>query len=173
LVIRDGDIVFRTKEQQFSFNFPYQLGSSSRATANDAEVAVVELEEGDIIVMGTDGLFDNLFDFEIVQHINRALGKEDPQRPRSLSNCPLTDPSTPTKSESPNMAELLAKKAFDKARSPHCKTPFSKHAKEHGYLYPGGKMDDITVLVAQVVDGSCKLPKTPSREQLTASLGDK
>jgi hypothetical protein len=31
------------------------------------------------------------------------------------------------------------------------RTPFSEHARQHGVLHSGGKMDDITVVCAWVV----------------------
>lgn len=51
--------------QQHSFNCPYQAGSPKLLpncnTADDAEVYELGLQAGDIIVMATDGVFDNLF----------------------------------------------------------------------------------------------------------------
>ena len=35
MIIRNGESVFRSHEQQYSFNFPYQLGTSSKTTPND------------------------------------------------------------------------------------------------------------------------------------------
>lgn len=37
-VIRHNDYIFRSEEQQHSFNFPYQLGTSSPDRPNDAQV---------------------------------------------------------------------------------------------------------------------------------------
>lgn len=81
LVIRHNDYIFRSEEQQHSFNFPYQLGTSSPDRPKDAQVSnpcmgdqlanilqsfTVAVEKGDIVIMGSDGLFDNLFDKEIL-----------------------------------------------------------------------------------------------------------
>lgn len=67
LVVRDRKYVFRAREKQHYFNAPYQLAAvppASRSitdTAKDAARERVPVEEGDVIVMGTDGLFDNQF----------------------------------------------------------------------------------------------------------------
>lgn len=37
-VIRHNDYIFRSEEQQHSFNFPYQLGATSPDRPNDAQV---------------------------------------------------------------------------------------------------------------------------------------
>lgn len=43
------------------FNFPLQLGTNSRdEPMKDAEYYEVQVEEGDIVVMCSDGLSDNL-----------------------------------------------------------------------------------------------------------------
>ena len=55
--------------QQHSFNCPYQAGSPrlhpNSNTANDAEVYELDLQEGDLVVMATDGVFDNLWDRDL------------------------------------------------------------------------------------------------------------
>ncbi|XP_038705620.1 probable protein phosphatase 2C 26 isoform X2 [Tripterygium wilfordii] len=69
-VIRKGQIIFSTSPQEHYFDCPYQLSSEMAGqTYLDAVVSGMELMEGDIIVMGSDGLFDNVFDHEIVSTI--------------------------------------------------------------------------------------------------------
>jgi protein phosphatase PTC7 len=67
MVIRDGRMVLRTVEQTHAFNFPRQLGTGSQDTPADADRLSIPVLPGDIIVLGTDGLFDNMFDDEILQ----------------------------------------------------------------------------------------------------------
>lgn len=124
MVIRNGNIVYRSKEQQFSFNFPYQLGATTRATPRHADIYDFELLEGDIILLATDGLYDNLFPEDILSII--------------LKN-PLS-----------SVADELARKAFDVSKSTTAETPFSVNSIINGCNYPGGKMDDISIIVAQV-----------------------
>ncbi len=66
MIIRREKILFRTKEQQHIFNFPVQLGTGHTTTPKDSDSLTLPLEEGDIILLATDGLFDNLFDHQIL-----------------------------------------------------------------------------------------------------------
>ncbi|KAG0051768.1 hypothetical protein BGZ83_003332 [Gryganskiella cystojenkinii] len=72
-IIRRNEFIFRTEEQQHSFNYPYQLGTGSTDSPTDAQVFTVKVESGDIIVMGTDGIFDNLFDEDILEEVVRCV----------------------------------------------------------------------------------------------------
>ena len=46
-----------------------QLGVSSKDTPDNADYSCLNVEDGDIIVLGTDGLWDNLYQTEITNHI--------------------------------------------------------------------------------------------------------
>jgi len=76
-IIRRNEFIFRTEEQQHSFNYPYQLGTGSTDSPTDAQVFTVKVESGDIIVMGTDGIFDNLFDEDILEEVVRCVNGSD------------------------------------------------------------------------------------------------
>jgi len=128
MVIRGLDIVYRTKEQQHSFNFPYQIGTGSADKPQHAQRITVEVQPDDLIILGTDGLWDNLFDEDIIEVV---------------ANAP-SDPAT--------IAQLIARQAHIVANDKDIISPFSKSARSNGYpLATGGKLDDITVLVARVV----------------------
>jgi protein phosphatase PTC7 len=55
--------------QQHSFNCPFQLASQKRYpeanSPDDADVYEVSLLPGDILVLGSDGLFDNMWDSQL------------------------------------------------------------------------------------------------------------
>ncbi|OAY66805.1 putative protein phosphatase 2C 26, partial [Ananas comosus] len=71
-ILRKGQVVFSTAPQEHFFDCPYQLSSELIGqTYRDATLCSVELTEGDTIVMGSDGLFDNVFDHEIVSVISK------------------------------------------------------------------------------------------------------
>lgn len=125
LVIRDGEVIFRTKEQQHAFNFPYQLGTQSTNKPCHADIINFPLEGDEIVVMGTDGLLDNLFNEQI------ASMTRETKEIQILAN---------------NIALEAHKIAGDKTAS----TPFSVGAQKVGFNYQGGKMDDITVVVINV-----------------------
>ncbi|CAG8574896.1 2354_t:CDS:2, partial [Racocetra fulgida] len=68
-VIRHNSFIFRNEEQQHSFNYPFQLGSASNDTPKDSQTFTVKIQCGDIVVMGSDGIFDNLLDEDILDEI--------------------------------------------------------------------------------------------------------
>ncbi|KNA13092.1 hypothetical protein SOVF_119950 [Spinacia oleracea] len=138
-LIRKGQIMFSTCPQEHYFDCPYQLSSeTSGQTFLDAMVSSVKLEEGDIVVMGSDGLFDNVFDREIVSTIG--------------SNRDVTE-----------AAKALARLARDHSMDSSFDSPYSSEARTKGNDVPdwkkmlgmkltGGKLDDITVVVGEVVN---------------------
>ncbi|EFA76898.1 protein phosphatase 2C-related protein [Heterostelium album PN500] len=129
LVIRRNEVHFRTREQQHAFNMPFQLGTQSIDRPIHSITSAFEVEEGDIIVLGTDGVFDNLFDDEI---------------------CRIT---CKHRSEPQMIARMIAKRAYEVGNSTTIFTPFAKNAGLNGYIYSGGKLDDITVIVGVVAKG--------------------
>jgi protein phosphatase PTC7 len=129
MVVRGNQVPFRSKEQTHEFNFPYQLGSKGRGeaeTPRDAKTGAVPLQKGDVIVVGTDGLFDNLYDTEIVEIVRRG----------ELASAV-------------DLARELAQRAHNVADNKTADTPFAAAASKEGLNWPGGKMDDISVIVAK------------------------
>ncbi|KAK9706681.1 hypothetical protein RND81_07G144300 [Saponaria officinalis] len=143
-VIRKGQVMFSTCPQEHYFDCPYQLSSeASTQTYLDAVVTTVKLVEGDILVMGSDGLFDNVYDREVVSTIT-------------------------THRDVTEAAKALARLARDHSTDFSFDSPYSSEARTKGIDEPdwkkllgmkltGGKVDDITVVVGAVV-------KTPSYE---------
>lgn len=60
MVIRGSEIVFRTKEQQHSFNFPYQLGTGSADFPSHAVSVTVNIQPGDLVIIGTVSITPSL-----------------------------------------------------------------------------------------------------------------
>ncbi|ONK76298.1 uncharacterized protein A4U43_C03F26140 [Asparagus officinalis] len=130
IVVREGCNLFRSPVQQHDFNFPYQLESGNGSDLpSAAQVFTIPIASGDIIVAGTDGLFDNLYSNEVtavvVHGIRARLG------PHVTAQ---------------KIAALARQRAQDKNRQ----TPFSTTAQNAGYRYYGGKLDDITVIVSYI-----------------------
>jgi protein phosphatase PTC7 len=151
LIIRNHTPLYRSRENTHYFNAPYQLsivppeldrGNNIKNTPADADQDSYQLEHGDFVVLGTDGLFDNLFNEEIISTIDLA-----PPPNLDVANC--TDNSV-IRMKIQNMASELVKKSKQVANDKTKMTPFSKAAQEHGYRYSGGKIDDITVVVLYV-----------------------
>ncbi|AES69552.1 putative protein-serine/threonine phosphatase [Medicago truncatula] len=137
-VIRNGQVIFSTSPQEHYFDCPYQLSSERVGqTYLDAMVSNVELMEGDTIVMGSDGLFDNVFDHEIALTV---ANKEVSEAAKALANL-ANSHSMDSNFDSPYSLEARAK-GFE--------APWWK--KVLGMKLTGGKLDDITVVVGQVVN---------------------
>ena len=74
-VLRQGREIYRTREQLHSFNFPFQLGMGCRSRPEDSDTAFISIEPSDIVIVASDGLFDNLWDVDIFQMIDYELKK--------------------------------------------------------------------------------------------------
>lgn len=130
MVVREGHTVFRSPVQQHDFNFTYQLESGSNGDLpSSGQVFTVAVAPGDVIIAGTDGLFDNLYNNEITAIVVQAVRAG-------------TDPQVTAQ----KIAALARQRAQDKNRQ----TPFSTAAQDAGFRYYGGKLDDITVVVSYV-----------------------
>jgi len=67
---------FRTKEQTHSFNFPHQVGTGGDDPAG-ADTQDHTVLDKDIIVIASDGLFDNLYDFRIIELVKPFIRDRD------------------------------------------------------------------------------------------------
>lgn len=131
LVIRNGKVVARTREVSHYFDCPFQLSSESPDKPRDGSKLNIELVRGDTIVMGSDGVFDNLTDSEIVDLV--------------------------TKTKPHGKPSALAKKISDQSRkvslNGKAPTPYAKEAKRNGdpdfVSGLGGKVDDVSCVVVR------------------------
>jgi len=128
---------YKSKEQQHEFNFPFQLGEGSRDKPSHADKITVDIKAGDIITVGTDGLFDNLYDWQIANLLNKHLPSSPILR---MEDIPPE-----------NVADIIAKSAQDIGKSKSVKSPFAEHAEQYNWNYQGGKLDDITVILSYAV----------------------
>jgi len=74
IIIRDGQVDRSRQVTIHSFNFPFQLGEGSPDQPENGIVGSFALKPEDIIIMATDGLWDNLFEEQIVE---LAVGESD------------------------------------------------------------------------------------------------
>jgi len=140
VIIRNKKVIYSSGTQQAKFNFPYQLSSHGNFKPSQATIDKIELENGDLIVSGSDGFWDNVFEEEIVEFLEN--GTVD----LSMSSWDLTD-----------FLDLVSKRSDDEK---YC-SPFCKNAREvAGKHWLGGKVDDTTLGVSRVefldVDESVK-----------------
>ncbi|GAX77229.1 hypothetical protein CEUSTIGMA_g4675.t1 [Chlamydomonas eustigma] len=164
-VIREGAVVFATRQQEHQFNMPFQLASfevlPDTDAAKDAEKYSFQLMDGDVVIAGSDGLFDNLWDEQVSAQVNAFVAG---MRSEGLSR--------PNPAAAQSLAQSLAAAAHSAARDPTSRTPWSIESAAAASqdstaagggglglmtsfisrMFPkgGGKMDDVTVVVAFV-----------------------
>jgi len=145
MVLRSGtgkgtgaELLYRSEQQEHEFGRPFQLGHHEAADSHtSAEEWSTTVREGDIIVAGSDGLFDNVEEITIFEQAidvmqNKAKGK---------------DLATVAKLISTSITEL----AFNTSLNKSVVTPYSRGASEaFDMVYSGGKKDDICVVVGVV-----------------------
>ncbi|KAK9989139.1 hypothetical protein SO802_029378 [Lithocarpus litseifolius] len=129
IAIRNGAVFNRSSAMVHGFNFPLQIERDDDPT-EFIEGYKIDLDEGDVIVTATDGLFDNLYEKEIASAVSNSL--QASLKPQDI-------------------AEYLAMRAQEVGRSACVRTPFADAAHAAGYVgYTGGKLDDVTVIVSFV-----------------------
>jgi protein phosphatase PTC7 len=129
LVYRNGKVAAKTKEILHYFDCPYQLAEDSPDRAKDATKLTFQLQPGDIVVAGSDGIFDNLTPDDIWEQISSV----------------------------PDRAGMMAGKVINRSRAvsldTEAPTPYAKQAKKQRYeKYKsgvGGKVDDISCVVVR------------------------
>jgi protein phosphatase PTC7 len=137
MVARDGSVVYATPSQQHEFNLPYQLGWIKVYPEGDkpsaSERAEVQVQAGDVLVMGSDGLWDNVPAREVAELCTKHDGDAE------------------------QAAEAIATLAFGYSCDPQYDSPFTQEARKAAEgraewadrkNLVGGKMDDIAVVVA-------------------------
>jgi len=134
IIVREGCTIFQSPVQQHGFNFPYQLASGSEGDQPSCgQVFTIAIVPGDVIVAGTDGLFDNLFSKEIDAVVGDGMR---------------------TGSEPQVIAQKIAALARQRALDRYGQTPFSSAAQDAGFRYFGGKLDDTTVVVSIITSSA-------------------
>ncbi|THH17808.1 hypothetical protein EW146_g3069 [Bondarzewia mesenterica] len=142
MIIRSSNVIHRQRAQTHFFNCPKQLaklpdhvgsGTVRMDHSSDADVYETKIRDGDIVILYTDGLSDNVFNNEITaicSLVARAGGPEDVQ------------------------VQMMADRIVEYARACMVNrtrvSPFEKAAARDGLSFRGGKLDDVTVLVALV-----------------------
>jgi protein phosphatase PTC7 len=142
-IYRNGRLFFETNPQSIGFNYPYQLSSDGAETPDEADRGSVPIKPGDIIVLASDGLWDNLYHVEIAKLIESCTDSQE-------------------------MAEKLCVAAYQASNDNNRWAPFGQKAVEDLYSerdtddldwssdtppltkWMGGKQDDIAIIVGTV-----------------------
>lgn len=124
-------VKYRSPQQEHTFGYPYQLGHFDGADLpEDAMLTTMPVSPGDIVILGSDGLFDNVSEEELLDEVERDVLEG-------------VKPSV--------IAQRLAFLAFSNSLDKYKSTPYSLGASEaFDMVYAGGKTDDITVLCAAI-----------------------
>eukprot|EP01136_Pigoraptor_vietnamica_P030423 Opistho-1_new@89655 len=134
IVLRDGVVFGETAEQQHYFNCPYQLSVPMKNSIRDsvamADSYRFQLRAGDIVIMATDGLFDNMFSGEVEEVVNHVTDQGG-----SLQD----------------VADAILARALAFSHDASRMSPYARESLRNKIFYVGGKVDDITVMVARVV----------------------
>lgn len=138
-VVRNGEIIKTNEEQMISDLCPQQIGTQTLNVMPSelAWVDQIKLEEDDIIVMCSDGISDNLYEWEILQYLDEFLNfKKDNVR---------------------KVANKLIAKSKETAFDDNAYTPYNEKVNKlpknrFGKNYSlGGKLDDMSLCIAKVV----------------------
>jgi len=137
IVVRKGQIIHRSEEQQHYFNTPFQLSlpppgqnvlSDSPESADSLSFPV---ENGDVILAATDGVFDNVPTDLLLDILKTCEGESNPVKLQMTANA---------------IALMARSLSFDS----EFMSPFSVNARRNNINTTGGKPDDITVVLATV-----------------------
>lgn len=143
MLIRSGAIFEQSFPQQHFFNAPYQLANPPKKNTNaardqpiNANFKNMPIKSGDIILAFSDGVSDNLFDYELRE---LALGKI----PSIIDNDNVED-------ELKELACFILAVARIKSRDTQLYSPFAANARKSGYRFLGGKQDDSSLIISVV-----------------------
>lgn len=75
MVARAGKTAYKSPDQSHFFNCPYQLGSSSEDTVAMGKNVRFQLKKDDWVILASDGLWDNVYEDEIVKIIQRTVSE--------------------------------------------------------------------------------------------------
>ena len=132
IVIRNGSIFSKTKETTHYFDCPYQLSEDSPDRPKDGTILITKLLPGDIIVTGSDGVFDNLGTDDIIRIVSDEKSNSKPAL----------------------LAQKIAAESRKVSLDTEAPTPYAKQAKRNRYqAYAsglGGKVDDISCIVVNI-----------------------
>ena len=152
LIIRDSKVIFQSPHLQHFFDCPFQFGAApefteATDTADDADVFRIGVQAGDVIVLATDGVLDNVWPRDIL-HLAPKSGVDVQGAATAMATLAAAqgaDPSYMSPYAVEAAQEGLDIPIWEKLTS----MSFTEGKLQLGKLQ-GGKMDDVTVVVAFV-----------------------
>jgi len=124
MIIRDGKIAARAKETVHYFDCPFQLSDDSPDRPRNGSIMQTPLKKGDLIIAGSDGVFDNLSDSLILEIAEKN-----------------------SKGSISKLVQQISIESRKISKDPEAVTPYALVAKKNNYAAysrgVGGKLDDI------------------------------
>ena len=138
------DIVYKSEPQQHGYNFPFQLGPTGDNPVKVTQARIHKMGYGAIVLTYSDGISDNLFKHEIKTIVNIYVQELKMKAGIQIRDfVPIFDPT--------ELANRLKDRAFKKSIDTNAITPFQVDALNWGFIYPGGKSDDISIVVGMIM----------------------
>ncbi|KAK0673370.1 phosphatase 2C-like domain-containing protein [Cercophora samala] len=172
ILLRRGGVHASSEPQTHAFNTPYQLsvvppsmllraaafgGAQLMDQPRDAEVTRYGLKHGDVVVFASDGLWDNLFEGDILRIVSSVMKEKGVWRVNGERGCVVEEDIKPvTEGEGKTLQGVLATEIVRQAKlasmDPKLDGPFAKEVKKYypHEVWRGGKEDDICVVVVVV-----------------------
>ena len=147
---------------------------------SDADVTDLQMQHGDVLLLMTDGIFDNLSNQELLKLVagrmvlsgawttietddeKKIVISDDLDQMSSSSSSSSTKQETNTNTNTINinqslqalLASTIAGEAKRASHNPRHDGPFAKEVQRYfpGHPFRGGKVDDICVLAVVAVD---------------------
>jgi len=164
IVVRNNKMIFRAHEKVHGFNAPFQLSVLPPRLAkiaycdNPSDVVRqrVEVQAGDVVMLATDGVFDNRFNTQICENVGH-IGE---QKLNSWEDVPIIGAMVETIAgtswkidyQDPyRVAQREIMLAYKNSISKDAHTPWSSMLTKFGVKNAkGGKVDDMTLVLARV-----------------------
>lgn len=182
MVVRNSRVIYRSKPTHRGFNHPFQLSHADSNDLVDVRPVSVNVRAGDVIIYGTDGLWDNVFERNISRAVTNHHERLKAITRTEIVGCNIesglmerenypatkrfkqfileheTQHTAGNNTTANSMALSLEELAFELgemacfgACSETQTSPFEREAKRAGEVHRGGKIDDVTIVVAVII----------------------
>lgn len=149
--------IYETESTTHGFNFPRQigniadskLGKYSSDTSADASYQEFQLEDGDVSVTATDGIWDNLF----MDDIGALLEDTGLFNQREMDTSKHESLESDLQRTCHSIVEQATRKSVAKVKTPWSDSVHEYYPAEKLRGYLGGKPDDMTVIVTKYFHG--------------------
>jgi protein phosphatase PTC7 len=143
-----NNIVYQTsvisEEQEHAFNFPFQIGTGGNDPKTQSLEFSHEVNIGDIVLVISDGVLDNLYPQEIEFYLNKYIQDNKMKYGFGFGDIILNF-------DGQAFADFLLEKTFARSLDKTFVSPFSSGSLTGGMVLQGGKSDDISIAVGMVM----------------------